>query len=135
MGKVLPLLMDRLNMTKAFTMIESLMVLMILQVCMLCCIPHLHQDVSLYRMDECLKSELLGLQMKAMIENEPKEVKVEMDRVIVQHELLVCAQGVNFRINELGHVTKPSTLRLQNSKRELVMKIWLGNGRMVKDND
>lgn len=117
-------------MSRGFTILESIIVLLIISVSLLFSIPVLHVDMSLYQFENWFKSELVVLQTETILNNEKKTVEITGDAIEMKHTLYGDFDGSSFSLNALGRVSKALSVYGYQPKRTIRLKVWLGMGKM-----
>ena len=117
------------NNSKGYTMIESVIVLMILCMCMLISIPNVYNS-SLFKIESWLKSEVVCLMKDSYLHNTRNVLEVYDGSIQGKHIRYGRFDGNDLTITPFMTITKPLTIRAYNEHREIVMKIWLGMGKV-----
>ena len=117
------------NNSKGYTMIESVIVLMILCMCMLISIPNVY-DSSLFKIESWLKSEVICLMKDSYMLNKRSTLEVFDGSIQGKHIRYGSFNGNDIVITPFMTITKPLTIRAYNDHREVVMKVWLGMGKV-----
>lgn len=116
--------------SRAYTVVESVVVLMILSLVLLCSVPLFHHDVSMYALKEWFISEMAVLQQQAYLNNVSYDVEVSMDELQLKHVRNGNFEGNDFQITKLGRVNHAVSLQAYNRHSVLKWKVWLGMGRI-----
>ena len=129
MEKKLLFMMVKLHNSKGYTMIEGLIVLMILCACMLVGVPKIH-DNRLFELESWLKSELVCLMKDSYLQNQRFTLEIHDGYLLGKHLRNGVFYGEDITVTPLMTITKPLTIHAYNSPREVVVKVWLGMGKM-----
>ena len=117
------------NNSKGYTMIESVIVLMILCMCMLISIPNVY-DSSLFKIESWIKREVVCLMKDSYMQNKRSTLEVFDGSIQGKHIRYGSYNGNDIVITPFMTITKPLTIRAYNDHREVVMKVWLGMGKV-----
>ena len=116
-------------MIKGYTLLESIVVLLVVCVGLLWSIPLLNYDVSLFAFDSLFTSELVCLQQEAYLNNESYDISLG-DGIQMKHQLFVDVEGNEFKVTKLGRVSKAVTIVASSRNLVKEIKVWLGVGRV-----
>ena len=121
--------MVKLCKSKGYTLIESIFVLLIVCLLMNTSIPLIKHDVSLFQLENWIRSEMVCLLQEGYLYN--KSFTIEISDVIqMKHQRYGNFDGSEFSITPKLSITKPISLYAYNKHKTIEIKIWLGNGRV-----
>ena len=121
--------MVKQRMIKGYTLLESVIVLLIVCMGLLWSIPLLNYDASLFAFDSLFRSELVCLQQSAYLHNESYEITLDQG-IQMKHHLFVDVEGSEFKVTKLGRVSKAVTIVASSRNLVKEIKVWLGMGRV-----
>ena len=125
--------MDRPPVNNAFTMLETMFVLLILTVFTWLSIPPSFSSVNLFAKRVMAYSVLT--QEKAFVEKSEKEVRIEthkavFDTIELEYPSRITCDPYTFHYNAKGNISRANTIKCYEGERTISLIFQLGSGRV-----
>ena len=122
-------------MNRAFTLLESLIVLSIVSICLLISVSISKKYTSLVAYEKLFRSELILLQQDSLLYNRKNEILIQNNAIKMLHtvKLPINIDSSSLSINMNGNISNGTTICLNNDEGELCMRIQIGTGRVLVD--
>ena len=122
-------------MNKAFTLLESLVVLSVISVCLLFSVQTNTRYTSLTAYEKLLRTELLCLQLDSLLYNRKNDLQGANDHINMTHEikLPIKIDYFSLSINKAANISQGTTVCLDSNDDKLCLRIQIGMGRVLVD--
>ena len=120
-------------MSKAFSLLESLIVLSVVSVCLLISVNTSKNYTSLVAYERLFRSELMLLKQDSLLYNRKNEISIKNNTIDMQHlvKLPIMIDSSSLSINSKGNISNGKTICLRNADNEVCMRIQIGTGSVL----
>jgi len=122
-------------MNRAFTLLESLIVLSIISACLLLSVQTRTRYTSLTAYEKLLRTELLCLQLDSLLYNRKNVLLGVDDHISASHDikLPIKIDSFSLSVNKAANISQGRTICLGSDVDRLCLRIQIGTGRILVD--